>query len=47
MKTFIVSQLMSIIIIIHIFPDARGKTLIRNNTRVKKLLRGVLVSTQP
>jgi hypothetical protein len=37
MKSFIVSQLMSIIIriniYIYIFQDARGKTLIRNNTR--------------
>jgi hypothetical protein len=33
MKSFIVSQLMSIIIRIHIFQDAKGKTLIRNNTR--------------
>ena len=33
MKSFTVSQLMSIIIKIHIFQDAKGKTLIRNNTR--------------
>jgi hypothetical protein len=33
MKSFIVSQLMSIIIKIHIFQDVKGKALIRNNTR--------------
>jgi hypothetical protein len=33
MKSFTVLQLMRIIIRIHIFQDAKGKTLIRNNTR--------------
>jgi hypothetical protein len=33
MKTFTVSHLMSIIIRIHIFQGARGKTLIKINTR--------------
>jgi hypothetical protein len=33
MKSFTVSKLMSIIIRIHIFQDAKGKTLIRNNSK--------------
>ena len=33
MKSFTISQLMSIIIRIHIFQYAKGKTLIRNNTK--------------
>jgi hypothetical protein len=34
MKSFTISQLMSIIIRIHIFQDSQGKTLIRNTPGV-------------